>query len=325
MRRPQDSDGGGVIGVQTESGLTPLSSDVSHPLNVLLVEDSAADRWAVRRALDRARRFDAVLFECETLEEAVRLARANPFDLVILDLSLPDATGLESLVRLDPWVDGAPIIVLTGTDDEALGLKLIASGAQDYIVKQADIAPVLERSALYALERSRFRSRLENLALEDPMTGLPNRRALVRDVERALARCDRLGQCIGLLVLDIDRFKSVNDTLGHLAGDALLVEVARVLTSSLRGGDCAYRLGGDEFAVVVDVLTGPRDVDSVAGRITRLANEAIDAMLADARASASVSIGGAVAPDDGAAFNTLFAEADRRMYANKAMKRDSVA
>jgi diguanylate cyclase (GGDEF)-like protein/PAS domain S-box-containing protein len=153
----------------------------------------------------------------------------------------------------------------------------------------------------------------------DPLTGLANRRALERTLESALARAAARGRSTAVLVLDLDGFKAVNDSLGHAAGDAALREVARRLRRCVRERDLVARLGGDEFVVLLT------DVGGSSGAAVE-ACERVEAALSgpialDAgEAALSAAIGVATFPDDGADAATLLAHADRAMYAAKAAR-----
>jgi diguanylate cyclase (GGDEF)-like protein len=163
-----------------------------------------------------------------------------------------------------------------------------------------------------ALELDAERQIVERMALEDVMTGLGNRRAFERDLERSLVRCARDGAPLTVAIADVDGLKRVNDELGHTKGDALLVAVAAALRGSCRASDEAYRLGGDEFALLLQ--GADRENYSVLG--ARLGG-----LLAEVSAAfrgTGVSIGAAHAPGDGDEASALVRLADSRMYEAKA-------
>jgi diguanylate cyclase (GGDEF)-like protein/PAS domain S-box-containing protein len=157
--------------------------------------------------------------------------------------------------------------------------------------------------------------RLSHLALHDPLTGLPNRRALAEALERAIARAERTGQPLAVLCLDLDGFKAINDRYGHPAGDATLLEVAERLRRTIRRSDLAARLGGDEFAVIAADLSGPAPVARLARRLGAALRGPI--ALEAATALIDVSIGVAFYPGDGDTTEQLLARADMALYAAK--------
>jgi diguanylate cyclase (GGDEF)-like protein/PAS domain S-box-containing protein len=161
-------------------------------------------------------------------------------------------------------------------------------------------------------ERKRAEERIEHLATRDPLTGLPNRLLLQDRINHRLANAQRNGERLALLFIDLDRFKTINDSLGHHVGDALLQEVAGRLQSALRGGDTLARLGGDEFVVALERLRDPRDAATVAQKI--LAALAGGLRIGEHSLNTSCSIGISIFPEDGEDLNTLMRNADTAMY-----------
>jgi diguanylate cyclase (GGDEF)-like protein/PAS domain S-box-containing protein len=164
---------------------------------------------------------------------------------------------------------------------------------------------------------------LSYLAHHDVLTGLPNRALLDERLDHELQRARRSGQGVALMFIDLDGFKTINDSLGHAAGDRLLQEVARRLRASIRDADTASRLGGDEFLVVMTDLAHPEDAGVLAGKLLALLAEPVD--LAERRVTVSASIGVAVFPQDGGDRGTLMMAADSAMYAAKAHGRNHVS
>jgi diguanylate cyclase (GGDEF)-like protein len=171
----------------------------------------------------------------------------------------------------------------------------------------------LER--LYEVERTGFQEQLWHEQFHDPLTGLPNR-ALFRDrLDHALARADRQIELVGVLMLDIDNFKVVNDSLGHAQGDQLLLALAERLRSCLRPGDTAARLGGDEFTVLVEDISDLDEVTAVAERIAEALNHPVQ--LDDRQVVTSASIGIAVSGAQNKPAEALLRDADLAMYRAK--------
>lgn len=155
----------------------------------------------------------------------------------------------------------------------------------------------------------------KHLALHDELTGLPNRRLFQDRLENALARARRTGEPLGLLSIDLDEFKQVNDTLGHQAGDTLLRQVSALFASRTRRSDTVARTGGDEFCVILENPAGRADADHVAEAIRSLLHQPIP--LGDHSIRVGASIGVAIFPEDGMDADSLCRVADLRMYAVK--------
>jgi diguanylate cyclase (GGDEF)-like protein len=169
-------------------------------------------------------------------------------------------------------------------------------------------------------ERKQAQQQLAYQAYHDPLTDLPNRALLESRTERALARASRYNEAAGLLYLDIDDFKRVNDTLGHSGGDQLLKEVALRLSTSIRPTDTAARLGGDEFAVLLEDVVESGEVELVAGRI-------LDSMrrpfyIDNQTLLCSTSIGASIVSPDVTTFEDLLKRADKALYIAKVAGKD---
>lgn len=166
----------------------------------------------------------------------------------------------------------------------------------------------------------REREELETLVNHDPLTGLPNRRLFWDRLESAVRRSQRTDRAFGLLFIDLDNFKQVNDHNGHRVGDDVLVRIARALKSCLRESDTIARVGGDEFAIVLE------DVDVVEGseHVTRRIRKALDSVPLPTNpndVSLSASLGLSLYPQDGADAVSLYEAADRSMYTDKRARR----
>jgi two-component system, cell cycle response regulator len=174
---------------------------------------------------------------------------------------------------------------------------------------------MLARSIRYAIERKRAEERLTYLAQYDQLTGLVNR-TLFRDrLIHAMARSKRLQQPMGLMLLDLDRFKAVNDTLGHDAGDQLLKVVADRLRECVREVDTVARMGGDEFTIILEGFSHEDDLVVVARRITQSLGTPFN--IQDQQTSIGVSIGITTYPTDDHEIDDLLRHADAAMYRAK--------
>jgi len=155
-------------------------------------------------------------------------------------------------------------------------------------------------------------AQLQHVAMHDALSGLPNRLLLADRLSQAIAQAERHQNRFAVFVVDLDRFKAINDSLGHLAGDAMLKEVARRLASVLRKADTLARLGGDEFVLVLNEISSAQDVETIAGRV--LADIARPVKLSDLELHTSASIGISLFPADGTDAETLLQHADAAMY-----------
>jgi diguanylate cyclase (GGDEF)-like protein/PAS domain S-box-containing protein len=169
-------------------------------------------------------------------------------------------------------------------------------------------------------EESRLRRRLEELAATDSLTGLPNRRRFAERFGIALQNARRHRTRMAVMSMDLDRFKSVNDSLGHAAGDAVLVEAARRLTGSLRQADVVARFGGDEFVVLLTEVGGLEDAAGVAEKIVTAFRRPFE--LPGRQVSLTASLGLAVYPDYGEGLEVLLRRSDEALYATKRAGRD---
>jgi len=165
-------------------------------------------------------------------------------------------------------------------------------------------------------ERDDHESRIRHQAYHDPLTGLPNRAAFITALAHTVDRATSAGPRGALLFIDLNRFKQVNDQLGHAVGDALLCAIATRLRACLRSSDTLYRLGGDEFTVLMAGEARPEDAASLAQRLIERTTQPVCAL--EHMVACSISIGIALLPDDGPSAELLMQHADTAMYAAKA-------
>jgi two-component system cell cycle response regulator len=289
------------------------------PCTTLLVEDNDGDEGIVRDYLadtgfyciERARR----------LGDAIEMLDHRPVDVILTDLSLPDAAGLDSVRRLARHTPRTALVVLSGLANEDVALQAVQIGAQDYLIKGQMTGPLLHRSIRHARERKRLQLDLSRLAHNDVLTGLSNRVSFRDHVDRGISRAKRHRAQFAALYLDLDGFKTVNDIYGHEAGDSVLIEVARRLTAAVRPSDVVARLGGDEFALFIEDVHGVGAAIAVAKRILMHLAVPLELIRADLVIAASIGI--AMYPDVADDFSSLLAAADEAMYAAKRLGRHS--
>ncbi|HEX6053673.1 MAG TPA: GGDEF domain-containing response regulator [Gemmatimonadaceae bacterium] len=290
------------------------------PVRVLLVEDDEDDYVLTRALLTEG--FGARLLVDWASTRAIGLTKLldGEFDVALVDYHLGGETGIDLLRAARARGSRTPVIMLTGQSDRATDLNAMHAGAADYLVKGRVTGDMLERAIRYARERHRLLEEISALSLTDELTGLHNRRAFLTMADQRLQLLERTGsQCL-LVFADVDGLKWTNDTVGHEAGDRLLVDAARVLQGAFRRTDLVARLGGDEFVVLADDATDA-DVHLVLGKL----QEQIDLRnTAAGTAVPRLSISaGALCFQAGAAIKLqdLLAEADARMLQNKAGRR----
>ena len=264
-------------------------------LDILLVEDDDEDAAFLRGMLRRGRSNEIELNHVRSLHEALEYLKTNSTSVVLLDMNLPDSVGLKTVNALQDAFPDLPLVVLSGQDDEEFAIEILNHGVQDYLVKWEGNARTILRSVRYAIERKRTDSRLNQLAHFDRLTNLPNRQYFHEQLEAALARANRSGTKVALYFIDLDNFKTVNDTLGHHAGDELLVHVTSCLLPERRQNDTLGRLGGDEFALIAEDIDGPIDAARIGNRLL----EALDVpcLIEQREITVSASIGVALYPD----------------------------
>ncbi|MGV3719746.1 MAG: putative bifunctional diguanylate cyclase/phosphodiesterase, partial [Actinomycetota bacterium] len=298
------------------------------PIRILLVEDNPGDARLFREYLAEEGSASFHIGQVDRLQSAMGMLAADSYDVMLLDLSLPDSHGLNTVRSVHAAAPNLPIVVLTGHDDETQAVRSVQEGAQDYLVKGRVDGNLLARSMRYAIERHRMLTELAQarkvehyIATHDVLTDLPNRQLFQDRLDHALAEARRNRHRVALLFLDLDRFKLTNDTLGHAAGDRLLQSVAERLGGCIRSTDTAARLGGDEFTVIVPAVQRTQDV-------ARVANKILDALsrpfVQDGiELFITTSIGISIFPSDGVDSETLVKNADIAMYRAKANGRNN--
>lgn len=285
------------------------------PINILLVEDNPADRRLVAERLGNSRKNHFHLIYAERISEALHALALHDISVILLDLQLPDGRNLESLTKIHSAAAGIPIVVISEIEDEALALKALQLGAQDFLVKWHTNEHLLVRAVQYALERKQVEEHLYHLAHHDTLTGLPNRKLFYEQFKRAIAMARRNDHLLAVMFLDLGDFKKVNDRLGHHCGDLLLQMVAKRLAGCVRETDCLARMGGDEF-IIAFAVNRAEDASAAADKVLDIFTEpfAVDGRRLRTRASIGISL----YPSDGEDMESLIRNADMAMYRAKA-------
>lgn len=292
---------------------------------ILIAEDDPMFRRILQRWLE-SWGFGVSVAESGT--EAWGILRGeNPPQMMILDWVMPGMDGLELCRRTRAQAGPHQYILLVTARDRTLDVvRGLDAGADDYLTKPFDKAELharlrvgrrmitLQRELLRAQEELRFQ------ATHDPLTGLWNRAALLDRMGVELERTRRTQSPLGILMLDVDHFKRVNDTHGHLVGDAALIEIAQRIAIATRGYDVIGRYGGEEFLILLPGCD-ERQTERSADRI-RAAISAEPFAVGGQSIPLTVSIGATVAPESGDSQMEILALADQALYDAKAAGRN---
>jgi len=233
---------------------------ISPKCSVLLVEDVPLLAKITEQMLRKSRANRYSLVHRETLAAAIPMLQNAEFDVVLLDLNLSDSRELDTLTAVLEAAPDVPVVVLTATQSQEIGFRAIKLGAQDFLMKGDFNYLILDRAIVYSIERHRLRRTLQQLAVIDELTGLYNRRGfhmLHPDIAQRVRQSQGRGY---LCYFDLDRFKQINDELGHQKGDEALMEFAASLRGVFRKDALLVRLGGDEF-LALGVETEPGQVE----------------------------------------------------------------
>lgn len=231
----------------------------SEKLDILMIEDNQGDARLIQENITESFGTSAEIKRIGTLGDGLRSLAEKQYSVVLLDLTLPDSSGLDTIHRIIDQNPSVPVVVLTGFDDDETGMNAVKEGAQDYLVKN-NITPVsLRRAIRYSIERHGLRKKLQDLSLTDELTGLLNRRGFIILSEQQVKLSRRSNRRMYLIYADLDNMKYINDRFGHSEGDDALIQAAKILRTAFRSSDIIARIGGDEFAVfasdIVDNLS----------------------------------------------------------------------
>ncbi len=288
-------------------------------MKILIIDDSTD---ALRVAKTRLAREGLDILCAEGGIPGLEIARRENPDLILLDLDMPDMTGFDVCreLKADQDMCMIPVLFLSGSttaEDKVKGLDL---GAVDYVTKPFDAFELCARVRA-ALRTKRLQDLLIEHAHIDPLTGLPNRRALMERLQREWAQIKRHEGHLSFIMADVDHFKQVNDRFGHHIGDVILHEVAAAIARQCRENDLPARYGGEEFAVIV-----PHEVAADAARLAERCRDAVEAVRVNMprnQVTATISLG--VADSQTAdSPEALLKHADEAMYLAKQAGRNTV-
>jgi len=292
-------------------------------IQVLMVEDNMGDVRLLQEALIQARATHLHLVNAQSMAEAVKFVEHKKFDVILLDLHLPDMNGFETFTHMRMVAHNVPIVVLTGLHDDEVAIKAIQQGAQDYLVKQHVNANVVLRVISYAMERHRLLEELRSLSLVDDMTGLYNRRGFMHLANQQLKIAHRMKRKMSLIYCDMDNLKSINDTHGHHQGNKAIVELVGIFKNTVRESDIVARLGGDEFVIFL-VESDKPFLDSILARIQKNIDAHNDKSGRGYHLSISMGVSN-YSPSSPVQLNDLLISADKLMYEQKTRKKQQTS
>jgi len=298
-------------------------------INILLVEESHADYILIAQILDSIYGKDKYL-----LTWTIELAQARGeivkrcHDIYLFGDSLGTTSGIEFLQEIteEGFVD-IPVILLDGAKRHDLDVVAMAAGATDYLVKDDLSAEILERSIRYSIRQKKAETRVQFLAYHDPLTGLANRTLLHEHVTRAVPTVKRYREYSAIMFIDLDDFKTINDTKGHSYGDRLLVIVAERIRAVTRREDIVARLGGDEFSILLPMLGTVKKLAAekayyAAEKIKEVINRVY--ILDGEKQRVGVSIGIVVIDQNATDADQIIKHADIAMYRAKKEGRNAI-
>lgn len=303
-----------ALKLEQEQGASPLSEEESIA-TLLIVDDDRSMRITMRAVLERD---GYVIEESTNGSQALRHCEETMPDLVLMDAMMPGIDGFTACKEIRKLANGqhVPILVVTALDDESSIDRAFAAGANDFIPKPVNFA-VLRQRISRLLDASQAEKHVRHLAYHDTLTGLPNRRTFIENLHRITSQQTE-DEMTAVMFLDLDRFKMVNDSLGHDAGDTLLKSVTLRIQETLRSSDMVSRLGGDEFTVILEHMKSPEVVARIAQKVCDEVSRPFQ--LGEQQVYVTTSIGIALFPNDTTDVTALIKYADTAMFQAKELR-----
>jgi diguanylate cyclase (GGDEF)-like protein len=286
-------------------------------LRFLIIEDEPVFAQFLEAMVNKCSPKNAGIVIVDNAPDAIEQLQTNVFDVCFLDFFLKnDTTGMDVLIAMRGKNILTAFVFITVNDSKEAAFQALTLGAMDYLVKARFTEFDLAKSISFSLYRKYREVELQSEALKDSLTGLGNKALYEEQLRLSVQRAERDGEQLGVLMLDLDRFKPVNDTYGHEAGDMVLKEVASRIVEETRASDVVARVGGDEFAAVLVKVNSPDDVHNIRDKLARsIADKPYD--VGGYSVEIGASVGAAVFPDDGRDIAELKRVADKRMYESK--------
>ncbi len=219
-------------------------------IKVLYVEDEMDHAILIRELIEKIKNVHYELTHVQNLNETLLELDNNNYDIILLDLSLPDEQGVDTVARVCEQAPDIPVVVMSGTDDETMAIKALQKGAQEYLVKGKVQSHALSRILRYAIMRHKGRVELQSLSLVDDLTGLYNKRGFILFAQQQLSLSVRAKRGMILFFIKLNGLKEIKDKSGHQSGDLALIETASILKEVFRDSDIVGRHAEDEFTAI---------------------------------------------------------------------------
>ena len=300
---------------------------------ILVADDEPTNRSLIQRRLERT---GYRVITAQNGQEAVEKAGEAAPDLIILDVMMPVMDGLQACrsIKDNEATRDIPIIFLSARDETDVKVSALGIGANDYISKPFNAEELLARVEValrLRFERDRLRESAEEAraraemaqerSLTDPLTGLLNRYGLQISLAHELAEARRYNRPLSCLMIDVDRFKTINDTYGHITGDVALQQIASVLTQVVRRSDIVFRYGGEEFLA----LLPKTDLEGAVALAEKLREAVVARIFGDGEHTFYLTLSiGAASLSETESGNDLIARADIALYHAKERGRNRV-
>lgn len=315
-----------------------------HHITVLLVDDQASIGEAIRRMVSTEP--DIEFHYCQNPVHAIKIAKQIAPTVILQDLVMPEIDGLKLVqyFRANPATRDVPLIVLSVREDAAIKAEAFALGANDYMEKFPDRMEVIariryhskayitllqkneayEKLSLSMKKEQQLRETLESESIHDPLTGLYNRRCIEHELEREMADAAQHDSHVGLIMLDIDHFRTLNGTYGHKAGDQILQQVGQYLKQQVQDDNVlSCRYGDGEFLLICPGHTCSELLQQ-AESLRQGVKEHVTVASHQDTVTITVSSGVACFPEHGSTIHDLLQAADLAVYQAKSGGRDRV-
>jgi len=290
-------------------------------MNIVIIDDNAVNAKINAAYINKLDDINSVIFTNPI--EGLAYCLEKDVDMILVDYKMPKVNGLElvRLVKENPEKSGVPIVMITSDSENDVRLAALDAGANDFLNKPVDEMELIIRVRNMLSLRS-YTLELKRLANFDALTSVYNRRHYLEQAEKEMSRARRYSSPLSVLMIDVDKFKQVNDTYGHACGDTVLTELANICLAELREVDFIGRLGGEEFSVCLTETSLDR-ASLVAERL-RKSIESATVNTEQESLKISVSIGLTEVSDCDQEFSNALNRADQALYSAKESGRNKI-